>query len=153
MHFLREDQALRSMRGTSFGYKHGICILRGGFSGLGLITGCPCAPSRASCLGLLTVEKRMLWLECCGVNGSDCSSTLLLSDSCCSSASHTDKVACARHMVACNMHSHHVIKLSFHPCPTLPPQNIKLKKQGNINARGSHLQVLSGSGYHWRGSL
>lgn len=31
-----------------------------------LITGCPCTVSQSGCLGLLTAEKRMLWLECCG---------------------------------------------------------------------------------------
>lgn len=39
-----------------------------------LIMGCPCALSQAGCLGLLTVEKRMLWLECCGVNSGGNSS-------------------------------------------------------------------------------
>lgn len=43
-------------------------------SGPSLITGCPCALSQAECLGLLTVEKRMLWLECCGVNSGEHSS-------------------------------------------------------------------------------
>lgn len=120
MHFLREDQARRSMREASVGYKHGICVLRASFSGPGLITGCPCAQSRAGCLGLLTVEKRMLWLECCGVNGGERSSPPLLSDSWCGSASSADKVACAGHMVARYMPPHQVIKLSRHPPPPMP---------------------------------
>lgn len=42
VHFLREDQARRSMREASVGYKHGICFfLRASFSGPGLITGLP----------------------------------------------------------------------------------------------------------------
>lgn len=71
----------------------------------------------------------MLWLECCGVNGGERSSPLLLSDSWYSSASSADKVACAGHMVACYMSSHQVIKLARHPPPLLLLYNMKKTKE------------------------
>lgn len=37
-----------------------------------LIVGCTCALSEASGFAFLTIQKRMLWLECCGVNSGDC---------------------------------------------------------------------------------
>lgn len=61
------------MREASLGYKHRIYFYMP-VSGPSLITGCPCALSQAGCLGLLTVEKRMLWQECCGVNSGEHSS-------------------------------------------------------------------------------
>lgn len=58
------------MREASLGYKHRIYFYMP-VSGPSLITGCPCALSQAGCLGLLTVEERMLWLECCGVSSGE----------------------------------------------------------------------------------
>lgn len=103
VHFLREDQARRSMREASVGYKHGICFFfTCQFLGARLdYRFAHVLPSKAGCLGLLTVEKRMLWLECCGVNGGERSSLTLLSDSRRSSASSAVKVARVRHMFAC----------------------------------------------------
>lgn len=61
------------MREASLRYKHRIYFYMP-VSGPSLITGCPCALSQAGCLSLQTVEKRMLWLECCGVNSGEHSS-------------------------------------------------------------------------------
>lgn len=86
-------------------------------SGPSLITGCPCALSQAGCLGLLTVEKRTLWLECCGVkSGEHSSQSWVIAGS---SARRGDKVASVCHMVAYYMLSHKLIsqhwKLTKHP--------------------------------------
>lgn len=63
------------MREASPEYKHRI-YLNMPVSGPSMITGCPCVLSQAGCLGLLTVEKRTLWLECCGVKSGEHSSQL-----------------------------------------------------------------------------
>lgn len=92
--------------------------------------------SQAGCLGLLTVEKRMLWLECCGVNsGEHSSQRWLIAGG--AQLSRGDKVASVCHMVAYYMLSHQLITLRWkwakHP---------NMKHIGGINAQ-LHVLALS----------
>lgn len=68
-----QDQISCSMREASLRYKHRIYF----YMPLSAKTWLQVAHvllSRVGCLALLTVEKRMLWLECCGVNSGEHSS-------------------------------------------------------------------------------
>lgn len=99
------------MREASLGYKHRIYFYMP-VSGPSLITGCPCALSQAGCLGLLTVEERMLWLECCGVNSGEHSSQSWLIAGVCQPVKEIKWLLCVT-WLQCYMPSHLPITRSF----------------------------------------